>query len=256
MRLARWLIITVATREGIDILAALIIAAATVVYTTFAYKQWHTMRDQLAEMRSSSEQTAATIAALHEQAEAMNKQLAALHESNRLNQASLAANLRAWLTPSIFGSDVDLETASHPKLHVEMANLGRQPAENVRFNLHLDYGEVSAAQNADPETFPVWSKHADELAWESACKDAMPIPGTPLVYPTGNAYTTYSAEDTRIDLREIRARKKLLVFWGCFGYRTFGTVRHTSFCVYLDPDPRQSIRNWSYSYCPAGNHAD
>ena len=247
----KWLRAHVA-HEWVNIVAALIVAAATVAYTFVAYRQWRTMRDQLAEMRSSSEQTAATIAVLREQATALKTQLSLLQESNRISETAS----RAWLTTETFAANVDLETSSYPDLRVDVTNVGRQPAENVRFNIHLDYGEMSEVKNADPDTFPVWSKHADELAWEQACKNALPQPGTTMVYPSNASHVSFSRFDHNIDLREIRARRKLLVFWGCLGYRTLGTIHRTSFCVYLNPVAGRSIHDWSYDFCPAGNHAD
>src|SRR5262249_11275021 len=150
--------------------------------TTFAYRQLQTMRGQLAEMRSSSEQTAATIAVLRDQADALKKQMDLMRESNRINEAASTSNLRAWIEPASFTPNVDLETAAFPDLQVGVVNVGRQPAEHVAFDLHLDYGEMSETKDANPDTFPVWTKHADELAWEHACQRAVPSLGTPLVY--------------------------------------------------------------------------
>jgi hypothetical protein len=169
----RWLRAHVAphiTHARIDAAAALIIAAATVLYTTFAYRQWLAMRDQLTEMRSSSAQTAATIAALQDQATALKTQLGLLKDNNRISEAALTSNMRAWLGAVAFTSDTDLESSAFPTLRVEIQDFGRQPAENVVAQLHIDYGDVAKAKGANPDTFPVWSEHANELAWESACK--------------------------------------------------------------------------------------
>jgi hypothetical protein len=251
----KWLRAHVA-HEWVNIVAAMIVATATVVYTYVAYSQWRTMRDQLAEMRSSSEQTAATIAALQEQAAALKTQLGLLQDSNHISETALASNLRAWLAPGAIVSNTDLGNSAFPTLQVDILNFGRQPAENIIASLHLDYGDMSKEKDVSPTTFPVWSEHANELAWESSCKSAQPSDGTALVYPSAQAQMSTTVSDRSIDLREIRAARKLLVVWGCFGYRTFGTVHHTSLCEYLNPDPARSIREWTYRFCPAGNHAD
>jgi hypothetical protein len=51
----------------------------------------------------------------------------------------------------------------------------------------------------------------------------------------------------------IKDMHEVLIAKGCFVYKALGIIRHSSFCVFLQPHPNGDIGRWEFSMCPVGN---
>ena len=154
---------------------------------------------------------------------------------------------RAWISP--IGATVNNSpSVGEPlSLSVDYQNTGRSPALGMREN-HLT-GHVSMPDFANGE-YPA-------IPENQQCIGLEPSEGTKVTYPASGGFERLSFEIKKNAVtQEMLSGKTLEYVQGCFAYLTSGHVHFSSFCFYLKPDPKQSIKGWLFEDCFEGNDAN
>jgi hypothetical protein len=234
-----------------DYLTLLFVIATTVG----VFYQAYIFSDQLAEMKSSGEQTAELIEnnaklalAASKQAGAAEEQAKAMQEYAQATRTSLIESQRAWVGPRNVRSD------NGPVVHqpldavVEYQNTGRDPATETIRDV-----QVFAATDDEDRSGAVALRVSD---FTSKCIVMWKPQSATVVYPTTGPNAGYSltvrVDGDKIDEEVVSGAKSLYVS-GCFVYKTFQAIHRSWFCYYYKSGLSKPA-NWSI--CEAGNNAD
>jgi hypothetical protein len=217
------------------------------------FYQAYLFRGQLAEMKSSGEQTGLLIGAnakladaAAKQAEAADKQANAMSAAVEVSRESLVAAGRAWVGPRIAKITSPLEVGKPIEIFFEYANTGREPA--LDFSYSID-GFFSS--NAEEKRGTSFARVSIAL---NNCSAAGQLGPGQVVFPS-TGFSTYNLTTTlplSID-QEIIDGDKTLIVQGCFLYSSFKVVRHSYFCFFYRA---KTTKPDSLNICTAGHYAD
>ena len=194
---------------------------------------------QVSEMIRVYEPIAAQADAAKESADAVIKQA---EDSER----SLILAERAWVGPLDVNSSTVPEVSKPLKVVVTYANTGRSPAtEFISSFKDASYSESSSDEIA--------GANIAVDGFISDCRHIQTNIGS-VVYPT-SGFSSYSLSHTmdQKTVDEAAPDKRVVVVVGCFVYRSFDMVRHSTFC-YFFKSGLTSPQHWNI--CPGGAYAD
>lgn len=183
------------------------------------------------------------------------RQWSAMNESNGINQRTLVAANRAWLTPTSFDILTPPEAADGPNFMVHYQNAGRFPALDTKNSMGwspMVLTKPIAGPRDYPES-PMWG--AVENTIKTVCNSSEPLNGGQAVFPsTSNEQNMISGRpEGPIDKAEIIAGRQLVIITGCLTYRTFNEIHHTGFCRYVT---KARTQQWEILSCQVGNFAN
>jgi hypothetical protein len=168
------------------------------------------------------------------------------------HMALVAAN-RAWISPvgATLGALPSAPSTDEITVLVPFRNTGHEPATDASIISGTDSITIDATYN---------EIHAKERSFEDYC---FSIPGVMhdtsavsfVIFPGSSAANDYNGSITiRPDLIDwdVVYGKKYVYLHACVVYQTFGQVRHTSVCYYLQAGKTVG----SLPFCDKGNRAD
>lgn len=183
---------------------------------------------------------------------AMSQSKAALDASTKQSKAALDATVeqsnldrRSWIAPMSAGLVGGLVAGRNARLGVQYANVGREPALDVR--------PIYKFQRVPTSTF------ADNtfngiIERDDICKEVRTAPGADVIYPQQpQGYRLIFELPATFITDDIINGTTLLVFRMCFAYASIGKTHHASFC-YFYRSGVSTIDQWNI--CTAGNHTD
>jgi hypothetical protein len=245
------------------------LTCATVLLAFYTYGLWSATNGLLIsdeikskqaakDMRTSLELTISSVKAAQTLANSAASSVA-------IAQNEFIANQRAWIGPGGNGAVlVDKETNSAPIVgkpitaKVFYRNTGKTPAE---MSLHVTMAAINADQ-WETKDFKNWIS-----IFKNRCVNSvLSQKSIEVIYPsnTGGGYNTLinsndqwlknDGKDFRFNMSdEIKSGKKIIVALGCMTYKTFGRIRHSTFCFYYKAG---DIAYNNLGYCPNGQYAD
>ena len=187
-----------------------------------------------------------TYVAISDQVGEMRKVYSPIAEQAKLAQDNLIADHRAWI--GITRGKVDLVQDKPVHATVMYNNTGRQPAP------------LSVNVNLIPYTYDDWAISGkatkDIIAAHDTCFGAKDkITPTLMVFPvTGPGGYQYDIiKDDIYAVKSFLSGDKVIVVFGCLLYKSYGHIRHTSYCGF-DLSGTTVVQN--LSFCTIGNDAD
>lgn len=235
---------------------------AFVIATTIGiFWQASIFNSQLNEMKNASSQTGQLIeanaklaqaatdqaAAAAKQADATDKEATAMAENAQISHENMILAQRAWVGPSNATFSAEPTIGKPIEIVITYQNTGREPALNF-----LYFGDPFPVTTAEDASGAVSRKVGEYL---EACKANKEWQAGSVVYPS-TGFSTYNlnakTKDDFVD-EAITKGDKLILFQGCFLYRSFDVPRHSYFC-YFYKQGQTKFQN--LNICPGGHYAD
>jgi hypothetical protein len=226
-----------------------------------AVLQWHAMREQLDEMRGDGGQTERIIAlqsqlnaaagfqgAVSDRQATDTKRLADITTTeSQTAEQSLVASTRAWIAP--VGAIMLTPPAVGAPINVAMAyrNTGHAPAT-----------DMSVAQEMEGVSpVPVGDTYDVSIPPNKMCAHVKPVRGGESVFPSEFVNQTSFPPDRRgVYGADLPNRAVIIVWQGCFAYKTLGQAHTSRFCEFLRPYSNVPFTKWAWTPCQTGNSAD
>jgi hypothetical protein len=177
----------------------------------------------------------------------MRKVYEPIRNQAELMQNNMVADHRAWIGPS--GATIGQPIIDKPiSAKLLYNNTGRQPAPLV-INV-----------NIIPYTYEEWTVSGAATAGINAFHDScfneiFGFKPSSIAFPglSANEYQ-YNLPDSGVTAdQSVLAGDKVVVVLACFSYKSYNTIRHTSYCGF---DLSGTTVSTTLSYCPVGNDAD
>lgn len=187
-----------------------------------------------------------TYAAISDQVEEMRKVYGPIAEQAKIAHDNIVADHRAWIGVSRGEIDLAQDKPVHAK--IKYNNTGRQPTP-VSINVAIF-----------PYTYDDWAISGkagkDITAAHDACfsVDDKIIPTVSAFPGTGPSEYQYDITNADISMdKKFLSGDKVIVVFGCFLYKSYGQIRHTTYCGF-DLSGTTVVQN--LSFCGVGNDAD
>jgi hypothetical protein len=235
--------------EKINVGLAILTIFLVFLTVLFTGLSWLTFRDQLKEMKASSEQTNKIIDANVKLVDAATKQAEAATENAKIARDNFVASERAWVGPR------NAKTSSPPTadkdlpIVLEYGNTGREPAIETVYDT-----DIFTITDEDDKS----GKVAQRInTFIGKCKVMWRPDQANVVYPSvGLSAASYNLtkilDKSDID-DDVISGVRSIVFTGCFSYKTTETIHRSWFCYFFKAG-KTEIGNWNI--CPTGNGAD
>lgn len=193
-----------------------------------------------------------TVVLLRSQVTEMQKVYGPISDQAQAVKDNMVADHRAWI--GVVNITADSFIIGNPVVvHVGYNNTGRQPAPIVQ-DIRIGY--------TTPKEWGATVKTTRINTWHDKCFSVADI-GTAVItaFPTQGSsfYTDTKTSAEQADNSafvvddDIAAGRKIIVVFGCFLYKSFDIVRHTSFCS-ANWDGTAVTR--AFTFCSAGNDAN
>jgi hypothetical protein len=221
--------------------------------TAGVFYQAYIFSGQLAEMKSSGEQTGLLIGAnaklaeaTAKQADAAEKQAKAMNDAVEVSKQSLIVGGRAWVGPRTTKITSPIEIGKPIELAIEYANTGREPA--LDFVYTVDAFFSSEAEEKRGTSFARISIALNE------CRSRESLSGGQVVFPsTGFSAYNLTVTPSQPVNQEMIDGERTLIVQGCFLYKSFNVIRHSYFCYFY----RAKVsKPENINICTAGHYAD
>jgi hypothetical protein len=152
---------------------------------------------------------------------------------------------RAWISPQTAGITGEFLAGHMMTVGVQYANVGREPALDVR--PVYKFKRVAASAFSNNTINPIIEK-------DNICKGIRIAPGADVVYPQQpNGYKLTFRLPATFVTDDLVSGDDALIFEMCFAYTSGRKIHHTSFCYFhitgISPTDQMNI-------CTAGNHTD
>ena len=159
---------------------------------------------------------------------------------------------RAWI--DVENPDFSkIYTSQSPVVTVDLVNLGREPAQAIQANFLADSAEISTGQWVTE--FKV--QPFDPCAGETMSPKGILFTDKPIRQIVDLSKTRSISEQGKIKtvvIAGLKSDKSVMYIFGCVTYVTYGIIRHTRYCYYVEDD--LASQTFVTRRCPSGNSAD
>ena len=165
---------------------------------------------------------------------------------------SSITNLRAWVGPTNASMNIKPSKSQPVEISIEYQNTGKEPAISFMHTVELStvpsksfFPQISDDSNDDV---------GKGYGWVLSCDHSKERAG-PVVYPTSgtNSYKLNATLDQELIDDSVISGNKIILFQGCFAYKTTSKIHHSLFCYYY----KSGVTNIaSLDICPSGQVAD
>lgn len=243
----------------------MVMGACAVVAVAVSVSQCVEMKGQLAEMKSSGEQTNRAIEESHRLADlaadeagisvdAQNEArasataaLAKAEAANDISRRTANESERAWISPVGVSTETPPKEGEPIDAFIAYVNTGHSPARDV--NIAQEMTGVPLNNNngmlgVKTPDFPI-------------CDSLKPIKGGPTVYPSPVSMNATRIPRQRglIYSKDTDSGKIIMVWQVCFSYETLGRSHTSRACYWLRPIQDTPMARWQWDGC-IGNRAD
>ena len=233
----------------IMVIATVVIAISTTIYTLYAREQWQVMSNTLAEMKNSGDktktQTDRMITETNRIADAMTKTVQQSKSSLDATIQNFRLEQRAWVGPTQFNwaeypegdKKVHIKEGQQFMVGVTIVNSGKTPARKVKGAVRME--RLSAGEK--PYLAP---SEAEKVLQET---DAVMLPNMILAL---NPHP-FNSIPSKSDIDILTSGKYVIYILGLITYEDiFERPHFTKFCMYLTPDLT------GFKGCPNYNEAN
>jgi len=212
-----------------------------------SYLQWQAVKDTLTETKrlvdAARIQANAAAASVKTAQDANDLARDSVKTSAESAQQTLVANQRAWLGPSHVKLDEAPVVGKQLNFSVVFHNTGKEPARNVASL--IESGMIVPEEKV---------LSYENRVFQDKCLNLQERIDGQVVYPsTGFATAILSSFTEEMISEPVINGKRWLPIRGCFAYRTFDQVRHSSFCYVYKGGITQPNQ---VDICKDGNYAD
>ncbi|HEY5329325.1 MAG TPA: hypothetical protein VIJ79_05530 [Acidobacteriaceae bacterium] len=160
---------------------------------------------------------------------------------------------RAWVSPVGAELVTPIESGFPIRAQIVFENPGGEPA------FDLNYAETPEITPIARGQFQDWNSIS--FSRNEKCDKLEPREGGEVLYPKVITPTRLQVVQTDTAANRFIFSVALLgsgTFFinGCVAYKTLGETHKSAFCFFLPPIPGKPSKEWAFSACPTGNHAD